>query len=414
MPGCETGRGIDVNIFIKGLNPCEGRKLNIQHYRDYLASRGCRVVDAVEQADVVLLWSCGFREDYKRHSLEIIAGLQAQGKRVIVAGCLPGIDPERLAEAFAGEVVLWADEQGGLDRCLGPGAALEEVPRRLAVERLVVDLAAFRKSNPQGEASFLDQFIKLFISQGCGCDCTYCSEKRTFPAYRSFPLPELLTQCREVMERTDFWDVMLQADSAGEYGRDIGSSLPELIDALLALDPRVRVGIQGLHPAFVLRYFEPLQRFWRSGRALHVRIPIQSASDEVLRRMNRGYTRDELERIFSTLDGMGFRDYSTDLIVGFPGEREEDFQQSLDFVTVHIPTYVNLSRFMESPTIPASQLDGKVAEPVKQERIQRAIALFQPLGVFCNADDGEHARDRQRRIGNELGTEIRNDNQDCR
>lgn len=401
-----------MNVLVRGLNPCEGRKLNIQHYRDYLAARGCRVVDTIQQADAVLLWSCGFREDYKKHTLEVIAGLQAQGKRVIVAGCLPGIDPERLAEVFSGEVVVWADEQDGLDRCFGPGATLEQTPRRLAVQRLVEDLAAFRKRNPQGEASYLDQFIKLFISQGCGCECTYCSEKRTFPAYRSFPLPELLAQCAEVMERTGFRDVMLQADSAGEYGRDIGSSLPELIDALLGLDPRVRVGVQGLNPVYVITYFEPLMRFLQSGRALHLRIPIQSASDEVLRRMNRGYTRSDLDRIFSTLDGMGFRDYSTDLIVGFPGEGEEDFLQSVQFVTAHVPTYVNLSRFMESATIPAARLDGKVPEAVKQSRIRRAVETFQPLGIFCNADDGSHARDRQRRIANGFGMEYRADNQD--
>lgn len=388
-----------MKVYCKGLFPCEGRKLNLQHYIDFIKENGHEIVNTVSEADKVLVWSCGFRDDYKIHSIDLIKKIETQyGKEVVVAGCLPDIDPDFLQENFHGKIIRWRDDENGMNQEFGKGVELNQIPFKYAVPKLINDLNQFRKENPDQDASFLDQFNKLYISEGCKLDCSYCSEKRTFPEYYSFPLEDLYQECKKVIDLTQDYNIMLQADSAGDYGIDIGLDFPTLLDKLLSIDPKVKIGIQGLNPLYIIKYFDYMSEFIKSGRSLHLRIPIQSASDKILKNMNRIYTRENIDKIYNFLDEIDFKDYSTDLIVGFPGEEEADFNESLEFVKQHVPTYVNLSKYMESSVIPSYKLSNKVTEDVKSERVKKAHQVFTSLSIYCNTDGGETVKERQRRI----------------
>jgi len=392
-----------MKIYIRGLYPCDCRKINVVHYRDYFEANGHRVVDSMDQSDLVLVWSCGFRADYRQNSISVIQELLKTGKRIVVAGCLPGIDYELLKNNCEGAALIkWADDHSAFDAFFQATVPMQTVQRRYAVPKLVDDLAAHRQRGGKGDFTFSDQFLKLFISEGCNCRCTYCSEKLTFPPYHSYPEDRLVAACREVVTASGHHEIMLIADNVGEYGLDIGTTLPQLMEKLFAIDPRIRIGIQNLHPQYFLKYFEQFAAFLKAGRVLHLRLPIQSASDAVLARMERGYTRADSDKVFGYFVANGFNDFSTDVIAGFPGETDDDFNQTVAFVESHIPTYVNLSAFMGSKGIRANSFEGQIPDEVKLERLRRADRIFSGLGIYCNTDFGELSN-RRRRLINAAG-----------
>jgi tRNA A37 methylthiotransferase MiaB len=192
---------------------------------------------------------------------------------------------------------------------------------------------------------------------------------------------------------------MLQADSMGHYGVDIGSSLMGLLEKLLGIDPTLKIGMPNIHPAHFILFLDEFRSFIQSGRSLHLRVPIQSASSKILERMGRGYDKQTIVNIFEMMKSSGFSDYSTDAIVGFPGETENDFACTMEFIDRFMPTYVNLSMYFDAPNLASYHFTKKVPLSIKKERIQRAEAHFSKRGIYCNTDGGKNSKERQRRIG---------------
>ena len=388
IPGEPDGT---MKIFVKGLNSCGMRRTNVQRYIDYLSANGHEIVAHPNQSDITLLWTCAFRGDFRDNSLaEIRRYLNEFDTELIVAGCLPDIDRQRLLEEFPGRVLDWRDEEAKMERFFGAnGKRFNEIPLVLGEAPLCDDVDAFKKENPGKEASFVDQFIKLFVAEGCRFTCTYCAEILAFPPYRSFPEEVLIETCRELVERTGRYRVMLLGDSIGDYGCDTGSSLPALIRRLQEVDARLRFGLQGFNPAHFVKHGDDMAAFLRSGTFCHLQLPIQSASERILAAINRPYCRADIDRVFALLQEMAFTAIDTHLIIGFPGETDEDFEESLAFVLQYRPHYVLVSQYMETPAMPSSHLPDKVSAETKKRRLERAAECIKGAGILCNTDDSE-------------------------
>jgi len=389
-----------MKVFIKGLNSCGMRKADVQRYRDFLAENEHEIVNRPQDAEVLLLWTCAFRRDFRDNSIsEIKRYTKEFDGELIVCGCLPDIDRDILKKNFSGRFVSWRNDQKGMEEYFGaPNKKLSEINRTLSEKSLCNDVEKYRKDNPLKDASFIDRFNKLFVTEGCNFECSYCSERLAFPPYRSFPEEDLVKACRDMVEQTGKLEVMLLGDSIGDYGCDTGSNLPALIHKLKGIDPELKVALQGLNPASIIRFYNEMKEFLLHGDIRHLQIPIQSASDRILKLMNRPYTRDDLDNVFGLLRSVNFTEFDTHLIIGFPGEKEEDLEQTLEFVLNYRPKYVLASGYMESPAMQASGLKDKVNDQVKYRRLRYAESQIKAAGILCNTDDSELSADRCRRL----------------
>lgn len=387
-----------MKVFVKGLHPCAVRKVKVMQYADFLAANGHSIVERPEDSDMFLVWSCGFRSDFIHHSVNTANSYKAlYGKPVVLCGCAPDIDPDFVHNNFDGQIVSWRDDAVQLANIFGDqNVSLVSVALKLGEERLISSVRQSKQEDPDKDACYLDESIKLFISEGCKQNCSFCTEKQMFPPYRSFSEDELVATTKEIIERTGEQQVMLQADSLGDYGSDFGSDLPSLLDKLFAQSPHLQLGLQGFNPAHFIMYFDYLMRKVGEGKIFHLRLPIQSATDRMLSRMRRTYTRLEIERIFASLRDADFDNFSTDLIVGFPGEEEYDFLESLDFVLSIMPRYVLLSAYMDSRVLPSYAFDGKVPDDIKRRRLLHAERMFNVAGIHCSCDTGALSQERQR------------------
>lgn len=384
-----------MNVYVRGLNACLQRKADLHRYKRYLADNGHVVVATEKDADAVLLWTCAFRQDQHDNSLRVIDEYNVGQAKLIVCGCLPSINPQALANRHNGETFPWKEQDEGLARLFGQRKGVISDYDMPFMERcLPTDLETFRKKNPTVKVGYTDQFLKMYVSEGCDFKCSYCAERLAFPAYSSIPVETLVERCRDMIAQTGQKRLVLWADSLGDYGHDRGESLARLVDGLLALDPAVEVGLENIHPRHFLDQYDSLMELVRARRIFLVNMPIQSANDRVLKLMNRVYARRELEKLFAGLSDAGFANCETDIILGFPTETEEECQDTIDFVIRNRVRYTKVSGYLETPGMASVSIRPKVELGEIRRRVVEASRQISAAGLLCNFDNNDTCKER--------------------
>lgn len=394
-----------MKVYFKGLNSCIQRKQNIEKYRRMLLQEKYCIVNNIEDAQEVWVWSCAFREDVKNNSLNWIKENvidKWKDKKIVICGCLPDIVPDELKQFLADnkveryEIIPWKSEKNFWEEM-----TIQSCDGIFAERELCLDVEKYKMKNPDQPIAFPDQFIKLVISEGCNCDCRYCSERKMFPPYRSFGKEQLIEECKKQFEETKNRNVILVADSLGEYGGDIHSSLPDLISGILEIDENVKIALNNYNPQFIKQHLSFLEECIIKGKIRHINMPIQSASDKVLSLMNRHYTREDLNTIARMFKKYSFKDYDTHIIIGYDGETEKDFNETRDFIVNGGFRYVLASKYMDVSD--REEMVNQVSEEEKKRRIRELLIACNKNGIIINCDGSELNKDRMRRISNDRG-----------
>lgn len=389
-----------MKVFIKGLNTCEMRKQNVSRYKEYLLANGHELVFSPEESERIIIWTCAFREDVRDNSISEVQRYQKEyNSEVIVAGCLPDIDPDLLGSNFNGRLINWRDEEQKIEEIWKPdNLKFNQISPVFIEEKKCDDVEKFKIENPGKQATFYDQFLKLVISEGCSFDCTYCSEKLMFPVFRSFPEEKLVEACSRMIEDTGEYRIALMADSLGDYGHDIGSNFPTLLKKLKAIHPNIQFVLFNYHPAHFIKFFDEMENFIKDEYFYHINLPIQSASNRILKLMKRLYSKEGLERLFGMMRHNSFDFYDTHILIGFPGETEKEFEETINFVIDNKIKYVLTNKCMLNRKMSAYQLSGRNDSDTMNRRIKIAEERMKQTGIIVNSDGGEHMKKRFKRL----------------
>jgi len=389
-----------MKVYIKGLNACPLRRQNLLHHKLFLEKNGHEVVPEPRDSDVILVWTCGFRKDVIENSICELNRYQTEHPgEVIALGCLPDIDRKLLEGRFKGIIVPWREEGKFFEEYFGMGASSFAASSPVFHENAICsDATEYRRFHPDADVVFADQFFKLLISQGCPYECTYCTERLAFPPYKSVSEDELVETCRIPVEQQGQHRIILIADCLGQYGIDIGSSLPQLIRHLHSEYPQTVYALQSFHPRNFLDFYEDMKQFLKDGWIVHINLPVQSASDKILSAMKRQYTKKDLDEVFGLLINMNFRAFDTHIIVGSPGETESDFMETVDFLRKYRPTYALVSKYYDTPAASASKMTNKVDDNTINRRLEFIEREMREIGMVYNIDGSDFIKDRLSRI----------------
>ena len=329
-----------------------------------LAAHGHGRADDPADADVGVLVTCGVIGPTESRMLERYRTLRERLPRIIVTGCLV---PLR-SELFDGP---------GRDR-----TTLVPI-REQAVIPSIVDGwqsgPATPRPAPVGASACRTE--EIVLAQGCTSHCAYCFSRLARGPLRSVPLPEVVRQVRRAVHRGAV-EVRLSSLDTSAWGVDLPGAprLPELLEALRPLRGsfRVRVGMmspQTLRP-IAAGY---LDRLGSTPAFRFVHLPVQSGSAPVLRAMRRGYSPEEFETL---IDAARRRlpdvTIATDVIVGYPGETEDDHRATMELLERAGPEIVNVTRFSPRPLTPAARL-APVRPAVAKRRSRELTALRQRI-----------------------------------
>lgn len=342
-----------------------------------LLQAGYSVALTLQEADYIVINTCGFLQASRQESLDQVAlALKERkvGAKLIVTGCMVQLSSANLPEIFPKVDYLLGsgDIQGILQavRALEPGQLVTsaksylqagEVPRQLSTPR---------------------HYAYLKIAEGCRKACAYCCIPTIKGPLQSKTQEQIIKEYRALLNQ-GVREVILIAQDLADYGKDRGSfklrALMTLLEELVAVDAHAWIRLLYLYPDEINDALIELM-------AKHPQIcpyldmPIQHVNDGILTRMNRATNKariiETLRKLRSALPDITIR---TSLIVGFPGETEQDFQELCDFLQAHPIDQVGVFAYSQEPGTPAAEMPDQIPEKIKQDRRERLMKIQQKM-----------------------------------
>lgn len=365
---------------------CDKNLVDSEVMLGMLTSRGYEITDDENEADIIVINTCCFIHDAMEESIQNILEMAeykktGQAKALIVAGCL--------AQRYRQEIF---DEIPEVDEVLGT-TAIDQIIRAVdqalegKKEVILSDLNGLPLPDTGRVVSTGGHFAYLKIAEGCDKHCTYCIIPKLRGAYRSVPMERLLKEAQELADQ-GVKELILVAQETTLYGKDLygEKSLHRLVKELCKIRGIQWIRILYCYPEEITD--ELIQVMKEEKKVCHyLDLPIQHASDAVLKRMGRRTTKKELIHIVTKLrEQIPDICLRTTLITGFPGETQEQHEELLDFVDEM--EFDRLGVFTYSPEegTPAAEMDGQIDQEVKEERQAELIELQQEV-AFDKAEE---------------------------
>ncbi|XP_061050849.1 threonylcarbamoyladenosine tRNA methylthiotransferase isoform X1 [Eubalaena glacialis] len=358
---------------------CSHNNSDGEYMAGQLAAYGYKITENASEADLWLLNSCTVKNPAEDHFRNSIKKAQEENKKIVLAGCVPQAQPRQdylkglsiIGVQQIDRVVEVVEEtiKGHSVRLLGQK---KDNGKRLGGARL--DLPKIRK-NPLIEI--------ISINTGCLNACTYCKTKHARGKLASYPVDELVDRAKQSFQE-GVCEIWLTSEDTGAYGRDIGTSLPALLWKLVEVIPEgamLRLGMT--NPPYILEHLEEMAKILSHPRVyafLHV--PVQSASDSVLVDMKREYCVADFKRVVDFLkDKVPGITIATDIICGFPGETDQDFQETVKLVEEYKFPSLFINQFYPRPGTPAAKME-QVPAQVKKQRTKDLSQVFHSYNPY--------------------------------
>lgn len=356
---------------------CKVNQYETQALEQLVTQRGHSLVPFEEAADAYVINTCTVTAVSDKKSRQVIrrARKAAPDAVIAVCGCYPQTHPDDVEKLGVDLISGTGDRTGFVDLLerewsdRQPITALDDAFQRRTFEPL-----------PAGGLEGRTRAM-LKMEDGCVNFCSYCIIPYARGRVRSLPLADCVRQARE-LEAAGYREIVLTGIEISSWGQDLEGK-PELIEAIEAicqgLSPDTRVRLGSLEP----RTITP--DFCRRAAALpnlcpHFHLSMQSGCDTVLARMNRKYDSNRYYESVKFLHEVYDRPaITTDLIVGFPGETEDEFQQTLDFIQKCAFSAMHIFPYSKRPGTPAAKLPGQVLNAVKEERAHRAAQIARTM-----------------------------------
>ena len=351
-----------------------------------LASRGYEMTDDETQADIIVINTCCFIHDAKEESIQNILEMAeykktGQVKALIVTGCL--------AQRYRQEIL---EEIPEVDEVLGTSAydkILDAVDAALAgkQEVMLADIDALPLPETKRLVTTGGHFAYLKIAEGCDKHCTYCIIPKIRGNFRSVPMERLVKEAKELAEQ-GVKELILVAQETTLYGKDLygEKSLHVLIKELCKISGIRWIRILYCYPEEITD--DLIQVMKEEPKVCHyLDLPIQHANDEILKRMGRRTSKQELIDIIGKLrreiPDICLR---TTLITGFPGETKEQHEELMDFVDEMEFDRLGVFTYSPEEDTPAAVMPDQIDEEVKEKRQAELMELQQDI-AFDNAQD---------------------------
>lgn len=343
-----------------------------------LRNAGYLISETPHDSSVNIIVTCSVKDATEHRMLHRIEKLTKLGSPLVVAGCLPKAD-RRKVEGLNPTASL-----------MGPNtiSKVTEVVGSAILDRKQVELEV-NESLPKLNIPkiHLNRVVSIVqIASGCLSECSFCQTKLVKGNLRSYRPGDIIRQIKSDVKQ-GCKEIWLSSTDNGCYGRDIGSNLASLLLQCCELDGEFKIRIGMMNPMYIPQLLSPLlDIFLHKSKVLKfLHIPVQSGSDRILRRMRRSHSA------LTFMKGVQFfREripkitIATDIIVGYPSETEEDFQQTVDLITKTEPDIVNISKYSARPGVLASS-EKKVPSHITKRRTHTLDKLAKEISSARNS-----------------------------
>lgn len=358
---------------------CKTNQYETDALMDIFYKNRYEVVDFDDFSDVYVINTCTVTNVSDKKSRQMIRRAKKSNPDglVVVVGCYAQISPDEVSAIEDVDIVIGTDSRSAIISYIEDyKAGLTDKPYVIVED--IMKIKVFEEMSVSSITTHTRAFIK--IQEGCNQYCTYCIIPYARGHVRSRSLQHILDEI-EALTHKGYVEFVLTGIHIGSYGLDLdGVSVIELLEAIQKLEGVQRIRLGSVEPRLIsedfIRRIQPLDKLCD-----HFHLSLQSGSDTVLKRMNRKYTAEVFSTAVARLrDLYGKPSLTTDIIVGFPGETDAEFEETMAFVR-HIKfSEIHVFQFSKREGTPAATMPDQVDPAIKKVRSEQLIALAQQLG----------------------------------
>lgn len=327
------------------------------------------VTDFDTKADVYVINTCSVTQDANRDCRKIVRRAQRKNPNAFIAvtGCYAQLEPDEIAAIDGVDLVLGAKDKFNIFDLVD---SFEKVDETIIHNTDVNDAVEFHNAFSENDRTRV--FLK--IQDGCDYKCAFCTIPLARGKSRSPKIEQILDNARKVID-DGYNEIVLTGVNAGDFGRYNGETFFELLQALDELDGMKRIRISSIEPNLLE---DEIIRFTANSRCIqpHFHIPLQSGSDTMLKLMRRRYKSDLYRHKVELIKKvMPHACIGVDVITGHPGETDELFQESFDFISSLPVSYLHAFTYSERPNTHALNYEPVIPVPVRKKRTHKLRRL---------------------------------------
>ncbi|MFO7677911.1 MAG: tRNA (N(6)-L-threonylcarbamoyladenosine(37)-C(2))-methylthiotransferase [Thermoplasmatota archaeon] len=342
---------------------CTANKYDESIIKGVLKQHQHQIVDDITDADTVIILTCTVIGTTEQRMISRLKLFIKTKKKIIITGCMPSVQKDLLIKNAPTAVLLSLHDIHFIDYVLkGEG---------------IPNLDLNTKNIPK---YFPELFAPISIAQGCLFSCSYCITHLARGKLHSFSKHQILTDVHQALQQ-GCKEIFLTAQDTASYGIDTGDTLADLLQSICTINNDFRVRIGMMNPATALKNLDSIITAYKHNKIYKfIHLPVQSGNDILLKQMNRTYTIHDFKKIISK-----FRKFhkniclSTDIIVGYPGETDEQFDNSVTLVKEIRPDIVNITRFSPRPLTKAKTLKNKVPTDIVKKRSKKITLVCKKI-----------------------------------
>lgn len=364
---------------------CKVNQYETQAMLNQLLQGGFSACQTGEDADIILLNSCTVTStsDHKVKQTLHKARREHPHAVIVLTGCMPQAFPELAEDLTDADIVLGNSNRSSL---------LPHILQYLSTRQRIIDIVP-HQTKEKFESMSVENFYErtrafIKIQDGCNRFCSYCIIPYARGRVRSKPLDDLIAEVTQLAEK-GYKEIVLTGINLSAFGQDINLHLCDAVEAVCAINGIERVRLGSLEPEQLSE--DVIIRLSKQQKLCpQFHLSLQSGCDETLKRMNRHYTTEEYRTIVQNLrNAFDNAAITTDIMVGFPGEKEEEFMQSLEFAKEISFSKVHVFAYSQRPGTKACNAPNQITKKVKETRSKQMMHVTnQTKQAFLNQQCG--------------------------
>ncbi len=362
---------------------CKVNQYETEAMEELFEKKGYKIVNENDIADVYVINTCTVTNLSDRKSRQFISRAKKKNKDALIAvvGCYSQVAPEEVSKIEGVDVIIGTTDRNKIVELCEKAKVNKE---KINIVRNIKTQKEFESINIQDIKSKTRAYIK--IQDGCNQFCSYCIIPYARGPIRSRDLDDIIKETRNLAE-AGFKEIVLTGIHVASYGKDKKNiSLIEVLEEVGKIDKIERIRLSSIEPTLIDHEF--MERIVKIGKVCdHFHLSLQSGSPTVLKRMNRKYTPEEYRNIVNIIrQYMPNAGITTDIIVGFPGETDEEFKETYDFVREIGFSRIHVFKYSPRRGTPAAKYENQVDGNVKNIRSEKLISLGEELMKRFNSN----------------------------
>ncbi len=346
---------------------CSANQADTEMILGLLNKSGFEIVESPKDSDINIINTCIVKTPTENRMIYRIKKLYSTGKPLIVAGCMTKTE-KKVIEKIAPKSSLIGPDSIGL--------ICDIAKKSLSKEKIVFtkDLKKPKLCLPRLRKNPVISICE--ISTGCLGNCYFCEVRLAKGKLFSYPMEKIVEEIKGSLKE-GCKEVWITSQDCGCWGKDCKSSLPKLLNEICEIEEKFFLRVGMVNPIHIKNILNELIESYKSEKIYKfLHLPVQSGSNKILKRMNRSHDVKDFEKIVKVFrKEFPLLTLSTDIIVGFPGETEEDFKMTLNLINEIKPDIVNISKFGARPRTKAARMKQLSTKIVNQRSKQLMEAV---------------------------------------